>query len=87
MCLQLEVTAMANLAESLQTSTVDILAGHLGHLTLVQQQAFSVFKANLEKANLYTPLADSTGVSSRASHDDPTLLLVICRCGDCGSNF
>jgi hypothetical protein len=67
------MTNLNGLAESLQTSTVDLLAGHLGHLTLVQQQAFSTFKENLEKANLYTPLADST-VNSRASHDEPTLL-------------
>lgn len=71
-------------SESLQSY---LLAGHLGHLTSVQQQAFSIFKDNLEKADLYTPLADSANVNSRASHDEPTLLLVICLRGDSLSNF
>ncbi|KAI0078216.1 CRAL/TRIO domain-containing protein [Panus rudis PR-1116 ss-1] len=51
---------------------VDVLAGHLGHLSEDQQKAFAVFKENLFKAGLYTPVDE---LSSRApSHDEPTLL-------------
>lgn len=49
------------------------LAGHLGNLTAQQEQAFSTFKENLIKANLYTPHSEN----HEASHDDPTLLCVL----------
>ncbi|EJC98013.1 CRAL/TRIO domain-containing protein [Fomitiporia mediterranea MF3/22] len=44
--------------------------GHLGRLTPEQEKAFVTFKANLEKAGLYTPPTEAT----KASHDDATLL-------------
>ncbi|KAI0700073.1 CRAL/TRIO domain-containing protein [Cytidiella melzeri] len=56
--------------EPTSTVTVDVLAGHLGHLTEAQQDAFAIFHENLSKAKLYTP--ESEG--SRPSHDEPTLL-------------
>ncbi|KDR82392.1 hypothetical protein GALMADRAFT_237674 [Galerina marginata CBS 339.88] len=46
------------------------LRGHLGNLTADQEQAFTTFKDNLTKANLYTPPTED----QEASHDDPTLL-------------
>ena len=49
------------------------MAGHLGNLTAQQEQAFSTFKENLVKANLYTPHSEN----HEASHDDPTLLCVL----------
>ena len=49
------------------------MAGHLGNLTAQQEQAFSTFKENLIKANLYTPHSET----HEASHDDPTLLCAI----------
>ncbi|KAK7676368.1 hypothetical protein QCA50_020672 [Cerrena zonata] len=49
---------------------VDVLAGHLGHLTEEQQKAFAAFKENLTNSKLFT----SESVSQLASHDDPTLL-------------
>jgi hypothetical protein len=56
----------------LQAETADIFAGHLGHLTAAQQELFSIFKDNLAKANLYSPPTST----SKASHDEPTLLWV-----------
>lgn len=50
----------------------DPLAGHLHHLTAEQIEAFIEFKDNLALAELYTHAADS----SKASHDDHTLLCV-----------
>jgi len=44
--------------------------GHLGRLTPEQETALSTFKANLEKAKLYSPATET----SKASHDDETLL-------------
>lgn len=56
----------------LHTGTADLFAGHLGHLTAAQHELFSTFKDNLATANLYTlPTA-----TSKASHDEPTLLCV-----------
>ena len=49
------------------------MTGHLGNLTAQQERAFSTFKENLIKANLYTPPSEN----HEASHDDPTLLCVI----------
>lgn len=49
------------------------MAGHLGNLTAQQERAFSTFKENLIKANLYTPCSEN----HEASHDDPTLLCAI----------
>ena len=46
--------------------------GHLGRLTPEQEQAFATFKANLEKAGLYSPGTET----SDASHDDATVLYV-----------
>ncbi|KIP03736.1 hypothetical protein PHLGIDRAFT_110447 [Phlebiopsis gigantea 11061_1 CR5-6] len=51
---------------------VDVLAGHLGHLTETQQQAFATFRQDLAEAHLYAP-ADG-GSLTASSHDDPTLL-------------
>lgn len=55
---------------------VDVLAGHLGHLTEAQQEAFDSFRKNLAEAQLYVPADDR--VSERASHDEPTLLCAVC---------
>ena len=54
------------------TTVTHLMAGHLGNLTAQQEQAFSTFKENLIKANLYTPHSEN----HEASHDDPTLLCV-----------
>lgn len=51
---------------------VDVLAGHLGHLTDAQQEAFASFRKNLAEAQLY--VAPNEGSSEAASHDEPTLL-------------
>ena len=51
---------------------VDVLAGHLGHLTEAQQQAFASFRQNLAEAQLY--IAPDDSVHERPSHDEPTLL-------------
>jgi len=56
--------------EPTSTVNVDVLAGHMGHLTPTQQEAFTLFRERLAKAQLYTPGA---GVS-KPSHDEPTLL-------------
>jgi len=56
------------------TSITHSMAGHLGHLTAQQEKAFSTFKENLVKANLYTPRSPD---HDEASHDDPTLLCAI----------
>lgn len=53
---------------------VDVLAGHLGHLTEEQQKAFATFKDNLTKSKLFIPAAE--GDSHPASHDESTLLYV-----------
>ena len=54
---------------------VDVLAGHIGHLTDAQQQAFATFQKSLAKAHLYKPASQhADGTTVRASHDDPTLL-------------
>ena len=53
---------------------VDVLAGHLGHLTEQQEQAFATFRANLASANLYVPASQEGENALPASHDDPTLL-------------
>lgn len=51
---------------------VDVLAGHLGHLTEAQQQAFASFRKSLAEAQLYVP--SEGGATESASHDEPTLL-------------
>lgn len=53
---------------------VDVLAGHLGHLTEAQQEAFVSFRKNLAEAQLYVPAGE--GSTEHASHDEPTLLYV-----------
>ncbi|CAA7265447.1 unnamed protein product [Cyclocybe aegerita] len=63
-----QVTTPMNESSSLSQHLV--LPGHLGNLTLEQEQALTIFKENLIKANLYTP----GGEGQEASHDDPTLL-------------
>ena len=50
---------------------VDVLAGHLGHLTGAQEKAFATFKENLAKTGLYAPASEG---HLHASHDDSTLL-------------
>lgn len=60
---------------------VDVLAGHLGHLTEAQQQAFAAFRKNLAEAQLYVP-EDQAG-TELPSHDEPTLLYVVCA-SSCG---
>ncbi|KAJ3559314.1 hypothetical protein NM688_g423 [Phlebia brevispora] len=56
--------------EPTSTVRVDVLAGHIGHLTEAQQKAFATFQENLTKAQLYVPSVNG----AKASHDDPTLL-------------
>ncbi|KAI0088474.1 CRAL/TRIO domain-containing protein [Irpex rosettiformis] len=56
--------------EPTSTVTVDVLAGHLGHLTEAQQEAFTVFRERLTKVQLYRPGTDD----DIPSHDEPTLL-------------
>ncbi|GJE91794.1 Sec14p-like lipid-binding domain-containing protein [Phanerochaete sordida] len=51
---------------------VDVLQGHLGHLTETQQEAFASFRKNLAEAKLYEPAEE--GTSEHPSHDEPTLL-------------
>ena len=51
---------------------VDVLAGHLGHLTETQQKAFEAFRQNLAEARLY--VAPDDDGADRPSHDEPTLL-------------
>ncbi|PSS37087.1 hypothetical protein PHLCEN_2v1126 [Hermanssonia centrifuga] len=71
--------------EPTSTIRVDVLAGHLGHLTESQKTAFATFQENLAKAQLYSPPQgqDEGGIISRPSHDEPTLLValyeVMCR--------
>jgi len=57
------------MAES-KEGEIDLFAGHLGHLTAIQEESFSTFKKNLLQAGLYIP---SIGTGN-ASHDEPTLL-------------
>ncbi|KAJ3516962.1 hypothetical protein NLJ89_g796 [Agrocybe chaxingu] len=63
-----QVTTQPNESSSLSQHLA--LPGHLGNLTLEQEQALTAFKENLIKANLYVPV----GEGQEASHDDPTLL-------------
>lgn len=51
---------------------VDVLAGHLGHLTEEQQKAFAAFKERLAQQKLYIP--SFTSDDQLPSHDEPTLL-------------
>lgn len=60
--------------EPTTTVHVDVLAGHIGHLTDAQEKAFVMFKELLAQASLYTAPSEEGGVAIRASHDDPTLL-------------
>ncbi|THH14014.1 hypothetical protein EW146_g6271 [Bondarzewia mesenterica] len=53
-----------------RTSTYDLLAGHLGHLSEEQLKHFAVFKDNLAKASLYKPPSETVP----ASHDEATIL-------------
>ena len=55
-----------------RSSTYDLLAGHLGHLSEEQLKFFNAFKENLTKATLYRPPTDA----EHASHDEATLLCV-----------
>ena len=57
---------------SVPETQVDVFAGHLGHLTKDEEDAFAQFKDILNSAKLYTPATDT----APASHDDPTLLYV-----------
>lgn len=57
--------------EPTSTVAVDVLAGHIGHLTQAQQEVFALFHENLTQAKLYRPGAED---GSRPSHDEPTLL-------------
>ena len=59
--------------DSATTGTTHSMAGHLGNLTAEQDRAFSTFKENLIKADLYTPPSEG----HEASHDDSTLLFAI----------
>ncbi|TCD62426.1 hypothetical protein EIP91_006908 [Steccherinum ochraceum] len=54
------------------TVTVDVLAGHLGHLTEEQQKALATFKTNLVSAGLYRSPEGTT--DGGGTHDEPTLL-------------
>lgn len=49
---------------------LDVLSGHLGHLSPEQDRAFASFKQILHNARLYSPSTDT----APASHDDPTVL-------------
>lgn len=51
---------------------VDVLAGHLGHLTEAQQEAFASFRKILAESKLYVPAEE--GASENPSHDESTLL-------------
>ncbi|ETW82010.1 phosphatidylinositol transfer protein [Heterobasidion irregulare TC 32-1] len=53
-----------------RSSTYDLLAGHLGHLSEEQLKFFNAFKDNLAKSALYRPPTDA----EHASHDEATLL-------------
>ena len=59
--------------EPTTTIRIDVLAGHVGHLTETQEQAFAAFRQNLTKAGLYVA-ATGNGATTPASHDDSTLL-------------
>lgn len=52
------------------SSPRDSLAGHIGHLTPPQEQAFTSFRSLLASNNLYNPASPS----SLPSHDDGTIL-------------
>ncbi|KAH8077045.1 CRAL/TRIO domain-containing protein [Cristinia sonorae] len=54
-------------------ANVDVLAGHLGHLTDEQQKALATFKTNIINAGLYKA-PGSTGIDGGGTHDEPTLL-------------
>lgn len=60
--------------EPTSTVHVDVLAGHIGHLTDAQLKAFATFKENLKQAQLYVPASEVPETLIHASHDDPTLL-------------
>ena len=49
------------------------LRGHLGHLSEQEQQAFVHFKAISEQEGIFKPAT----ATSKASHDDATLVFVI----------
>jgi hypothetical protein len=67
-----EVPLAVSPDNGVSAATAHSMPGHLGNLTAQQELAFSTFKENLIKANLYTPNSDN----HEASHDDPTLLCV-----------
>ncbi|GLB45504.1 putative CRAL TRIO domain-containing protein [Lyophyllum shimeji] len=52
------------------TGPSHFFAGHLGHLSTSQEEAFELFKASLVNAKLYASPTDL----GEASHDDPTIL-------------
>lgn len=52
------------------TIHLDVLSGHLGHLSPDQERAFASLKDILHNAHLYSPSTDT----APASHDDPTVL-------------
>ena len=62
--------APANGDPTINISQSKSMTGHSSNLTAQQEQAFSTFKENLIKANLYTPRSED----HEASHDDSTLL-------------
>lgn len=51
---------------------VDVLAGHLGHLTDEQQKALATFQARITEAGLFRPPGKVT--DGGATHDETTLL-------------
>ncbi|THH23072.1 hypothetical protein EUX98_g8108 [Antrodiella citrinella] len=66
------VKSTASSSGPTSTVVVDVLAGHLGHLTDAQQQALATFRTNLVQAGLYRAPGEVT--DGGATHDEPTLL-------------
>ena len=71
---QQTVPANSSSSNLSRTTTADPLTGTLNHLTPVQEEKLQEFKRQLEKGGWWTP----NGVNGKASHDDGTLLYVLC---------
>ena len=69
-----EQTTLANSPSLSRTTTTDPLTGTANHLTAVQVEKLQEFKRQLEKGGWWT----KNGVNGKPSHDDGTLLYVLC---------